>query len=163
MATNYAQLVQQQLADLQRQYAQLSALQNQIASDPNAGGAANATGHDVPSSEIPQPVLFVDGIESARSLPMRPNTTIVVFDKNESVFYLRSKDANGKEAPLKLGPFTLKDAPEPESNTLTRKDLDDFKAEIKAMLTGGYTPEANGSKRRKAETSAAHNETEADE
>lgn len=38
------------------------------------------------------------------------------------------------EAPIKVGRFVLEDAPEPESNVLTKKDLDDFREEVRQML-----------------------------
>lgn len=145
---DYAQIAQQQLASLQSQYAQLMALQNQMSGKASTGNPAVST-PAVPSSTVPQPILFVDGgIEGARKLHMEPNTTIAVFDRNDSLFYLRSMDANGQEAPMKIGRFTLEDAPTPEDNTLTRKDLEDFKAEIRTMIMAGYT---DAGKKRKPE------------
>ena len=159
---DYSQLFQQQLNDLQRQYAQLVSMQNQISPKTPGAGNTGAPADPQPQSAIPQPILYVDGIEGAKMLRMAPNTTIAVFDQKEAVFFVRSIDANGKEAPIKIGRFTLEDAPTPESNTLTRKDLEDFKAEIRSMLTGSYTP-SDGGKRRKAEVSAVKNETEVTE
>lgn len=74
------------------------------------------------------------GIKGAMSIKMRPNTQTALFDRDGAVFYLRTVDANGVELPMKIGRFTLEDPPEPENNVLTRKDLDDFKNEIRQML-----------------------------
>jgi hypothetical protein len=59
------------------------------------------------------------------------------MDKNENVFYQVSKDANGTPPRyIPVGRFTLE---EPQQNEepmfLTRKDLDEFKEEIRQLLS----------------------------
>ena len=57
------------------------------------------------------------------------------MDKDENIFYMVSKDANG--TPSKRIPrarFTIEEQVEEEPVSLTRKDLDDFKEEIRQMI-----------------------------
>lgn len=96
----------------------------------------------IPTIPAPQPQImtipFVDGIEGAKQFlkSMAANSSAAVFDKTESVFYTLSVDANGNAAPIKLGRFTVEDAPEPENNVITRADFDSFKNEIRALVAG---------------------------
>ena len=65
---------------------------------------------------------------------MGPNSSAAVFDKTDTVFFGLSVDANGNPGPIKIGRFTLEDAPEPGSDTITKADFEGFKAEIRAAL-----------------------------
>ena len=84
----------------------------------------------------PQAISFVDGISGAREYlkKMGPNSSAAVFDNSEAVFYTLSTDANGTPAPIKIGRFTLEDAPETGDGGITKADLDAFKEEIRAAL-----------------------------
>lgn len=125
--------LQQQLQDLSRQYQQL-------------------TGQQQPLQQIPQPIYqslpvqpvvqsrqvqYVEGLAGARlyqdGLPS--NSSEVIMDKDENIFYMVSKDANG--TPSKRIPrarFTIEEFEDEEPAFLTRKDLDDFKEEIRQMF-----------------------------
>ena len=78
----------------------------------------------------------VDGLDGAREFlnSMAPNTSAAVFDKNEQVFFGLAVDANGKKAPIHRCPFTVEEVPEPGTDTITKKDLEGFKAEIRAEI-----------------------------
>ena len=84
----------------------------------------------------PQSIPQVEGLAGAGEYLKRlpPNSTAAVFDKNEAVFYGLAVDANGTPAPIKIGRFTLEDAPEPGSNNITRQDFDAFRKEIREAL-----------------------------
>lgn len=117
---------------------QMMALQNQMQNlfqqyrDLNTG--VNLQQPKAPGT--PRTVRFVEGIKGAEDFlsGMGANESDAVFDKNEPVFYMLSKDANGTPAPIKLGRFTLEDAPKPESDTVTKKDFDAFRQDILSML-----------------------------
>jgi hypothetical protein len=71
---------------------------------------------------------------------MQPNSSEIIMDKNENIFYHVSKDANG--IPSKHIPvcrFTIEETQE-EPTILTRKDLDDFKEEIRQLLANKTDP-----------------------
>ena len=91
----------------------------------------------LPVTPPPRAIDFVNGEAGAREFceeKMGPNSSAAVFDQNESRFFLLSKDANGKAAPLKRCPFTVEDVPEPGSDTLTKQDLDAFEEKIMGVL-----------------------------
>lgn len=113
------------LTNLQAQIQQIQQLMNQ----PRP---AQPPVPQKPTTTIP----FVDGLEGARTFlkSMGPNSSAAVFDKEEAVFYTLSVDANGNAAPIKIGRFTVEDAPEPGSDTITKADFEGFKAEIRAAL-----------------------------
>ena len=90
----------------------------------------------LPVTPPPQAISFVDGIAGAREYlkKMGPNSSAAVFDNSEATFYTLSTDANGTPAPIKIGRFTLEDAPEQGDGNITKADLDAFKEEIRAAL-----------------------------
>ena len=98
-----------------------------------------------PRPALPQPatppkttstIPFVDGLDGARTYlkSMGPNSSAAVFDKTDAIFYTLSVDANGNAAPIKIGRFTVEDAPDPGTDTITKADFDSFKAEIRGIL-----------------------------
>jgi hypothetical protein len=95
-----------------------------------------------PQPQAPQKMTAtipeVDGIEGARQYlkNLGPSSSAAVFDKSEAVFYGLSVDANGNPAPIKIGRFTLEDAPEPGDNNITKADLEAFEARIMALVAG---------------------------
>lgn len=90
--------------------------------------------------QVPVPVhqvQYVEGLQGAKLYQdgMQPNSSEIIMDKNEDVFYHVSKDANGTPAKtIPKGHFTIETTVEEEPVFLTRKDLDSFKEEIREML-----------------------------
>ena len=84
----------------------------------------------------PQAISFVDGLTGAQEYlkKLPANSSAAVFDNAEAVFYTLSTDANGTPAPIKIGRFTLEDAPTPGDNSITKQDFDAFKAEIRELM-----------------------------
>lgn len=121
---------QQRLEQLQQQLQQLQGLMNQ----PKLPFVQ-------PQQAGPQKMIctipMVDGLEGARQYldSLAPNSSYAVFDKEEAAFFLLSVDANGNPGPVKIGRFTLEDAPEPGSNNITRDDFEAFRAEIRGMIS----------------------------
>ena len=121
-------LTGQQLQDLQRQYQQLATY-------------AQPQQQTMPPVQVQPPipsrqVQYVEGIGGARlyqqNLPS--NSSEIIMDKDENIFYFVSKDANGTPAKkIPVGRFTIEEATE-EPVFLTRKDFDDFKEEIREMF-----------------------------
>jgi len=122
----------QQLQALESRFQQLQQLMQQQKT-PFAP-AASAPAPQKMISTIPE----VEGIEGARQYlkNLGPSSSAAVFDKSEAVFYGLSVDANGNPGPIKIGRFTLEDAPEPGDNTITKADLEAFEARIMALVAG---------------------------
>lgn len=119
---------QTQLNNLQTQLQQLQQIMNR----PTPG---------IPPAQPAPPktlctVPVVDGLTGARQYldTLGPNSSCAVFDKEDAAFFLLSVDANGNRAPIKVGRFTLEDAPETGTDNITKADLDAFRAEIREMI-----------------------------
>lgn len=77
-----------------------------------------------------QNLIFVRGIEEAKSFGfgLAPNSRIALWDSNDQVFYVVSKDATGK-MDITVGDFTIRDkAPDPQIS-----ELDSIKSELTAL------------------------------
>lgn len=77
-----------------------------------------------------QNLIFVRGIEEAKSygFNLAPNSRIALWDSNDQVFYVVSKDTTGK-MDITVGDFTIRDkAPDPQTN-----ELDSIKSELTAL------------------------------
>ena len=119
---------------------QLSTFQTQLQQLQNVLGKPPA----LPVANPPQAISFVDGIAGAREYlkKLPANSSAAVFDSAEAVFYTLSTDANGTPAPIKIGRFTLEDAPEDGGSGITKSDFDAFKAEIREFLAAMKKGEA---------------------
>ena len=63
------------------------------------------------------------------------------MDKNENIFYMVSKDANGTPSKkIPIGRFSIEETSEEEPAFLTRKDFDEFKDEIRSLFSEMKTP-----------------------
>ena len=102
---------------------------------------------------IPQPapvqnnqssLIWVQGIEAAKSYLVAPNTTVLLMDSEKERFFLKSSDASGMPLPLRVFEYTeivQSGANKPsESQTMdlssyaTKAELDAFKDEIQGIL-----------------------------
>ena len=123
---------QSQLQDLSRQYQQLA--NNQ----PVSSYAPQAQPVQIPVPVPARQVQYVDGLQGARLYQekhLQPNSSEIIMDKNENFFYHVSKDANGTPARIiPVGRFELQEQVD-EPTYLTRKDFEDFKEEIRQLLT----------------------------
>jgi len=115
---------------------QLSNLQTQLQQIQSLIGKTPPIMSSQPVSAPAQSIAFVDGIAGAREYlkKLPANSSAAVFDNAEAIFYTLSTDANGIAAPIKVGRFTLEDAPDQGDGTITRQDLDAFKQEIREAL-----------------------------
>ena len=114
---------QRQAKDLESKFWQLQQLQS------------------TPVQSLPTPPLHIDyvqGIDGAREFQskMPPSSSAVIMDKDEAVFYVVSKDANGSPAPIAFAHFELQtDAVPAAPQYITKQDFDDFRAELMDMLS----------------------------
>ena len=123
------QIFNPQFNALQTQMNQLQDVYNQI---------NNSRPQQLLNNQINGTIPFVNGLMGAKSYlkNMAPNSSAAVFDKEDPVFYTLSVDANGVAAPIKIGRFEIEDAPEEEENfSITKKDFDSFKEEVRSMIS----------------------------
>lgn len=122
--------LQRQIQDLQQQY--------QAVTNPSISTIPQV---QVPVQvPIPVPtrqVQYVEGMAGAKlyqdNLPA--NSSEIIMDRDENVFYQVSKDANGTPSRHIIRcRFEVEDIQEEEPMVLTRKEFDDFKAEIRQLF-----------------------------
>ena len=136
MANNNLNTLAQQIQNLQQQYQSL--LGNQSPNFQNfQPPAASPVPIQVPIPVPSKQVQYVEGMPGAKlyqdNLPS--NSSEVIMDKDENIFYLVSKDANGTPSKhITRCRFEVEDYQEEEPMFLTRKDFDEFKQEIREMF-----------------------------
>lgn len=126
-------ITQQQLQDLMRQFQQLN---TQVQQPLYPNPVPQVSQVQVPV--ISHQVQYVQGLAGAKLYQenLSPNCSEIIMDKDENIFYMVSKDANGTPSKqIPIGRFTLEENTIEEPQYLTRKDLDDFKNEIRDLLT----------------------------
>lgn len=121
--------IQQQLDNIQRQY-------NQLVNQQLPG--QNNTNFSITPPTTPRQVQYVDGMNGAilYQQNMPSNSSEIVLDRNEDIFYFVSKDANGTPSKTIQSAHFQLDEPQIEEEPvfLTRKDLDNFKEELKQIF-----------------------------
>lgn len=80
-------------------------------------------------------LIRVNGIESAKTYPTLPNSTIVLFDGNEDIFYVISTDASNFRTTRKFSfSETLDDKPMPAiENFVTVAEFNSLKQQVEEM------------------------------
>ena len=138
---NPNQNLQQQLQELTRQY-------QQLLGQSQAAFPVSQPIQQVQQVPIPIPVRqiqYVEGIAGARLYQdgMPANSSEIIVDKDEDIFYKVSKDANGISSKkiVRCG-FSVLENLEEDPPYLTRKDFDDFKEEIRQLLKPTTTQKA---------------------
>ena len=89
-------------------------------------------------------LIWVQGIEAAKSYLVAPNTTVLLLDSEKERFFLKSSDASGMPLPLRIFEYTeiTQKAPEQPSGGsgvdlstyATKAELDAFRDEINGIL-----------------------------
>lgn len=137
MANNNLNTLQQQIQNLQQQYQSLVGNQTQPVFPNFQQPVSQPVPVQVPIPVPTRQVQYVEGMPGAKlyqdNLPS--NSSEVIMDKDENIFYLVSKDANGTPSKhITRCRFEIEDYKEEEPAFLTRKDFDDFKEEIRQMF-----------------------------
>lgn len=135
---------QRQLADLQSQLQSYQTQQPQQSTFQPQYISPQQVQVPIPARQV----QYVEGIAGARKYQLeklQPNSSEVIMDKNENIFYHVSKDANGTPASrIPIGRFTIEEETEQESTSLTRKDFDEFKEEIRQFFVNHTVKESVG-------------------
>lgn len=122
--------LQQQIQNLQQQYQNMTSSNMQV---PVQVPQPIQVPIPIPSRQV----QYVEGIAGAKlyqdNLPS--NSSEIIMDKDENIFYMVSKDANGTPSRhITRCRFEVENIQEEEPAFLTRKDFDDFKEEIRKMF-----------------------------
>ena len=117
-------------------------LQDQIGQLSKLLGAQSA-----PTTASPQATSSydcVDGVEGARSFlgKMLASTKHIVWDSQQPIFYVLSKDANGTPARIQICKFEVELEPTMEEKYVTREDFNALSKKLDQLLKKGE--KANG-------------------
>lgn len=80
------------------------------------------------------PIIWIQGIESAKAYQTAPNSTVVLFDSDEQVIYIKSADMQGRPS-MRILDYTIRsDAPKTAQNALAGNNVDiPTRDDIKAL------------------------------
>ena len=117
-------------------------------------------------TQIPGPQLDkVNGMDSARAFPMKPNSTIALFDANEDIMYIKSTDSNNFATIRRFRFVEEPEAPVLPMNTntgnyVTKEEFDKFREEVlngqQSVRTNKSNAESNGNKHKSNESASAN-------
>lgn len=80
-------------------------------------------------------ITYVQGETGAKGYPVTSNYTMLLMDSEQQQFFIKSVDAAGLPS-MRAFKFEEIVEPEPEKiEYITKEDFDNFKEEIKALLT----------------------------
>ena len=100
----------------------------------------------IPQPQVPaQPqsdngLTWVQGIEGAKSWYVAPGKSVLLMDSEAQVFYIKTVDASGMPAPLRIFEYKETQAEPPTakapdlSNFVTKKELEEAIASIKGGI-----------------------------
>ena len=85
----------------------------------------------------------MQGEAGAKSYLVAPNTTVMLMDSENDVFYLKSTDASGMPMPLRVFEYKERKSADSEPNRLqrdnspvyvTKREFDEFRGQIEAYM-----------------------------
>ncbi len=93
-------------------------------------------------------MIWVTGIEGAKSYLVAPNTTVQLWDSETNCVYLKSADATGMPS-MKILDYTIRENEQPQTpikeekvvDYVTKDEFDAFREEIKSQLNKSYRKE----------------------
>ena len=94
-------------------------------------------------------IQTVKGIAGARAFAIPPSSGVILMDTDDSVFYLKSTDANGLET-VKAYEFTEKETDTPELNAdkfVLKSDFDKLAEKVDEFMKSITAPNAEKSTR----------------
>lgn len=83
-------------------------------------------------------LIWVQGINAAKSYPVAPNTSVPLFDSEANVVYIKSADASGMPS-IKILDYNVRDGEPrkaestPQMDFVTHNELADIQKEIDAL------------------------------
>lgn len=83
-------------------------------------------------------LIWVQGINAAKSYPVAPNTSVPLFDSEANVVYIKSADASGMPS-IKILDYNVRDNESrraesvPQMDFVTHNELADIQKEIDAL------------------------------
>lgn len=86
-------------------------------------------------------VVWSQGFEAAKSVPLSPGETVMILDSEGDKFYIASAGQDGRPKPLQSFRYEKDEAPGQPDYIVTRKEFDELKEAV-AALRASQTAEA---------------------
>ena len=120
----------QQLQNIQQQMANLKTLQPQAFQPQTAYLPVTSTIHKIKP---------VDGMSGAEAIlkEMPAGSSDIVAHKTEDIIYILARDENNVPAPIQVAKIEFIQAQEDPTGYVTKKDFENFKEELKALIGKG--------------------------
>ena len=89
-------------------------------------------------------VVWSQGFEAAKSVPLSPGETVMILDSEGDKFYIASAGQDGRPKPLQSFRYEKDEATGTTADFVTRKEFDELKAAIASMKTPQATEAEEG-------------------
>ena len=100
------------------------------------GAQPTITAVPQPTPTVPQPesgLVWVQGIEGAKSYLLGPNKTALLMDSEREQFFIKSTDASGMPLPLRIFQYSEIGNKDRESNYVTKAEFDALASKFDAL------------------------------
>lgn len=96
---------------------------------------------------------WVQGEAGAKAYPVAPNTSVLLMDSEESVFYIKATDSSGMPQPLRIFDYTErtshnapKSVPAVQTDIVTREEFERLKEDVTRLAKGVRKPQTGKDK-----------------
>lgn len=79
-------------------------------------------------------LIWVQGIEGAKSYLVAPNKTVLLMDSEQEQFFLKSADASGMPLPLRIFKYSEIISQHPNSNYVTKTEFEALVQKLDALI-----------------------------
>lgn len=87
-------------------------------------------------------IMWTMGVEGAKAFPISPGKTVLLMDSETSKFYVKTMDINGY-ATLKTYTFTEEEIVAPQTNYVTKEELEAALSSVLAQVAAKSSPETS--------------------
>lgn len=95
-------------------------------------------------------INWCQGEAGAKAYPVAPNTSELIMDSEEPVFYIKNVDASGMPLPLRVFDYTERTAqnahraaPVAQTDAVTREEFERLREEVTRLTKGVRKPQVN--------------------
>jgi hypothetical protein len=93
-------------------------------------------------------IIWVQGLEGAKSYLVAAGSSVLLMDSEESVFYIKSTDQSGMPQPLRIFDYTERTAQhseagitkKPDVDYVSRSEFEEFREDVKRSIKGIRRP-----------------------
>ena len=95
-------------------------------------------------------INWCQGEAGAKAYPVAPNASVLLMDREESVFYIKATDASGMPLPLRIFDYTERTPQNahravatPQTDAVTREEFERLREDVMRLTKGIRKPQVN--------------------